>query len=359
MPDPAQLCVAERLQLLADRLARWRPSRGADFFSFFSRRREAAPQGLYLFGPVGCGKTMLMDLFFEQVAFAPRRRLHFHEFMAEAHEAIARVRKVHDGDPIPIVAQILASEAQLVCFDEFHVTDIADAMVLGRLFEALFAQNVVVVATSNTPPRGLYEDGLNRKLFEPFIALIEERMDVLELPACRDYRHGGLGEAALYFTPSGPEATARLRAVWRRVTGLEHGAAMALASKGRKIRVREHHGGAAWFGFDELCEEPLGAGDYLALARAFHTVFVEAIPVLGPDRRSAARRLVHLVDALYDNSVRLVASADAEPEGLYRVGDGAGAFARTASRLGEMRTGAHLARPGRRDGKGGRDTRQA
>ncbi|RMF11289.1 MAG: AFG1 family ATPase [Alphaproteobacteria bacterium] len=341
-PDPAQLLAVEKLQLLANRLSQYDPPDKTDFFSFFTRKRGAVPEGLYLFGGVGRGKTMLMDLFFETVPFAAKRRVHFHEFMAEVHELIARFRKLHEGDPIPLAAQSIASDTRLLCFDELHVTDIADAMILGRLFSGLFEAHVVVVATSNAAPRELYADGLNRPLFEPFIDLIEERMEVLQLEAATDYRLEKLEGTQLYFTPADAKASKAMRAAFKHLTGHARGEPAAVAVKGRKVEVPEAAMGVAWFDFADLCARPLGASDFLAIAHSYHTLFIENIPVLSPARRNEARRFINLIDTLYDSGVRLVASAQAEPDELYREGDGAKLFERTASRLVEMRSHAYL-----------------
>jgi cell division protein ZapE len=345
--DPAQALAAEKLQILANRLRRLPPPKAPDFFSFFSRgRRAPAPiEGLYLFGAVGRGKTMLMDLFYETVSFKPRRRLHFHEFMAEAHDTIGRLRRAHNGDPLPIAAGIIAAEAPLLCLDELQVTDIADAMILGRLFAGLFAENAVVVATSNAAPRELYKNGLNRALFLPFVDLIEQRMEPLELAAAHDYRLEKLDGMARYFTPLGAEARNAIELAWRRLTGEAggepRGEQQELVVKGRRLRVPRAAMGVARFGFDDLCRQPLGSSDYLAIVHHFHTVILEDIPVLGPQERNEARRFITLIDALYDARASLIASAAAQPRALYPEGDGAVMFVRTASRLMEMRSDAY------------------
>ena len=342
-PDRNQLLAAEKLQLLANRLGQYTAPERTDFFSYFTRKRGEVPEGLYMFGGVGRGKTMLMDLFFDTVPFTPKCRVHFHEFMADVHEQIAEARKEHPGDPIAHVAASIVKETRLLCFDELHVTDIADAMILGRLFSGLFEDHVVVVSTSNAGPNELYKDGLNRPLFEPFIALIEDRMELLELEAAKDYRLDKLQGEKLYFAPNGAKAEKALRGVWTRLTGRAKGKSCELHLKGRAIPVPEAAMGVAWFAFDDLCEKPLGAGDYLYIAHAYHTVLLSGIPVMGPEKRNAARRFITLSDTLYDNGVRLVASAQAEPERLYPKGDGANLFERTASRLMEMRSEAYLA----------------
>jgi len=338
--DPAQLALAERLDRLAADLAKLAKHRGR-FLGLFLKD-VPPPKGLYVWGGVGRGKTMLMDLFFEEVPFERRRRAHFHEFMADVHERIALARKEVPGDPIPHVARAIAAEAQLLCFDELHVTDIADAMILGRLFEALFAGGTVVVATSNAHPADLYRNGLNRSLFLPFIDLIRAYMDVVELKAEKDFRLDKLSGAQLYFAPADATAKEALDEHWDRLTGKHAGKQIALEVKGRKLVVPAASVGVARFGFAELCDRPLGANDYLHIAHAFHTVIIDDIPLLTPDRRDVARRFINLVDAFYDNRICLIASAAAEPDALYPKGDGSDLFQRTASRLMEMRSEAYL-----------------
>jgi cell division protein ZapE len=351
-PDPAQEAAVQALHGLAGRLSAWKRERGGLFSMFRRRNGEAAPTGLYLHGGVGRGKTMLMDLFFEDVDFAPKQRLHFHEFMADVHERIARGRATTDGDPIPFVAGEIASESGLLCFDELQVTDIADAMILSRLFKVLFDRGVVLVATSNARPDELYKNGLNRQLFVPFIELLEASVDVMEVKSAKDFRLDKLSGERLYFTPADEQARAELDRHWQRLTGKHPWESVELDVKGRKLRVPRASMGAARFSFADLCEQPLGSLDYLRIAHEFHTVLIDGIPVLGPNRRNEARRLINLVDTLYDSRVCLIASADAEPDNLYQHGDGAEAFERTASRLTEMRSEAYLrARSGRQGRK--------
>ncbi len=341
-PDAAQLDAVRRLDRLAVELGGWRRGGRPRLFPSLRRVREAPPRGVYLHGGVGRGKTMLMDLFFETVTFTPKRRLHFHAFMSEAHERIQRGRATTDGDPIPFVAAEMAAEAGLLCFDELAITDIADAMILGRLFSGLFARGVVVVATSNSAPDRLYWNGLNRQLFLPFIGLIEANMDVVELVSAKDYRLDKLSGRPLYFSPCDARAAAEIEAHWVRLTGARPATSALVDVKGRHVTVPLQSMGVARFDFADLCEAPLGSLDYLHIARAFHTVILEGIPVLTPDRRNAARRLIHLVDTLYDTRTCLIASAEAEPDDLYPDGDGAILFERTASRLMEMRSEAYL-----------------
>ncbi|MBV9079027.1 MAG: AFG1 family ATPase [Methylobacteriaceae bacterium] len=353
-PDPAQLETVGRLEALAGALERRRLARKSSPLGWLlGQRNEPIPRGLYLWGEVGRGKTMLMDLFFEGLRVQRKRRAHFHAYMAEVHERIHAWRQrlkageVTGDDPIRPVAEALAREAWVLCFDEFAVTDIADAMILGRLFTALFAEGVVVVATSNRPPGNLYEGGLNRALFLPFIALLEERMDVVELRSRTDFRLEKLGDQPVYLVPADEAARDRLDEVFVRLTGGARPAPGRLAVHGHAVEVPLQAMGVARFGFDDLCRRAYGTSDYLALARAFHTLVIDGIPRLGAEERNEARRFITLIDILYENQVKLVASAAAEADELYRAETGGEAFefARTASRLHEMRSRDYLARP--------------
>ena len=348
-PDPAQAAVVARLDDLADALTQALNSQPRRF-ALFKKTRAVMPRGLYIHGAVGRGKTMLMDLFYDALAVPLKRRIHFHAFMAETHDRIARGRATTDGDPIPFVAAEIAGEAPILCFDEFHVTDIADAMILGRLFKGLFARDVVVVATSNSPPDRLYWNGLNRQLFLPFIAELEAHMDVLELRSAKDYRLDKLAGRKLYLTPANDDARIELNNHWLRLTGGSAPHSCELDVKGRKLAISKSAAGVARFDFAELCGLPLGAADYLEIARTFHTILIDDIPVLTPDRRNEARRFITLIDTLYDRGVCLIASAAAEPHELYPYGDGSDLFVRTASRLIEMRSDAYLAGRSRQTG---------
>ena len=342
--DAAQAEVAACLDDLASRLVDWRlPQRG--LFGILRRRSGGeAPRGIYVHGQVGRGKTMLMDMFFEHVAFRPKRRIHFHEFMSEVHERIAAARKSVPGDPIPTVARDIAQESRLLCFDELHVTDIADAMILGRLFEGMFEEGIVVVATSNAMPDELYKDGLNRNLFVPFIRLIEERMTVVELESAEDYRLQKLAGRPLYFTPADKAARREMDKIFKDLTGVENAPPTELEVKGRRVPVPQAAHGVARFAFEELCARPLGAADYLAIARQFHTVIIDGIPALSPAKRNEARRFVNLIDTLYDQRVGVIVSAETDVDGIYIEGDGAFFFERTRSRLIEMRSEDYLAK---------------
>lgn len=338
-PDPTQARVAQRLGELAQRLRTWRRREG---ISALLRGLQPAPKGLYLFGPVGRGKTMLMDLFFQSTTFRPKRRVHFHAFMAEVHDRIAQERKTHPGDPIPAIAKNIAARGLLLCFDELHVTDIADAMILGRLFKGLFDAQVVIVATSNVAPTDLYKDGLNRSLFLPFIDLITEHMETEELLAAKDFRLSKLAGRPLYFTPLDPGTRRKMDRMWAELTGNHQSGPIDLDVKGRKLHVPLASMGVARFSFAELCERPLGSNDFLALARTFHTILIDDIPVLAAGQRNVTRRFVNLIDTLYDNRVSLIVSAAAEPDALYPEGDVHFLFSRTASRLIEMRSQSYL-----------------
>ena len=340
-PDPAQKRAAEAL----DRLDR-KPGR---FFSRLLRAQREEPSGVYLWGGVGRGKSMLMDLAFDELAIFPKRRVHFHEFMLETHARLRRARESEDGDPIEPVAQQIADEARLLCFDEMQVNNPADAMILSRLFAKLLFPGVKVVTTSNRPPADLYKDGLNRELFLPFIGLIERDMIIVEVAGPTDYRLDRLAGVETWHVPNGPAATAALSQAFFRLTDypIEDRAKVPAeeldVGGGRRLHVSKSLKGVAVFSFKRLCGEARGAADYLAIARRFHTVIVVGIPVMSREMRNEAARFVTLIDALYEHNVKFLAAADAEPEGLYPQGDGSFEFARTVSRLEEMRSAEYLA----------------
>jgi cell division protein ZapE len=342
-PDPAQARAVAAL----DRLAGSFDAGG--FFSRLFASKSDSPAGVYLWGGVGRGKSMLMDLAFETIDIRPKRRVHFHEFMLETHGRLRKVREREEGDPIEPVAEEIAAEAKLLCFDEMQVSNAADAMILSRLFGKLLGEGVKVVTTSNRPPRELYKDGLNRELFLPFIDLIEQRMLVAEVNGPTDYRLDRLTGVEVWHVPNGPEATADLSRAFFQLTDypVEDRAKVPAedidVGGGRTLHVPKSLKGVAVFSFKRLCGEPRGAADYLAISRRYHTVILVGIPVMGPEMRNEAARFVTLIDALYEHKVKLLAAADAEPEGLYRAGDGSFEFQRTASRLEEMRSAEYLA----------------
>jgi len=337
--DAAQHEAAEKLNALARALAHYRL--GPRFFF----KTKPPPRGLYIWGDVGRGKSMLMDLFFDEARVRAKRRIHFNAFMVETHAKIhAERQRAGSDDPIPPVARAIAEEARLLCFDEFQVGDVADALILGRLFEQLFSRGVVIVATSNTAPERLYEGGLNRQLFLPFIAEIKERLDVVELDGGIDYRLQRLSGLNIYLQPLGAEADAAMDAAWQRLTDTKRGAPQTLRVLGRTVTISQAAKGVARFNFGDLCAKPLAAADYLAIAHGFHTVLLDHIPKLEPAQRNEARRFVVLIDTLYDEGVKLICSAAAPPEQLYKTGDGAEAFRRTVSRLHEMQSADYLKR---------------
>ena len=334
-PDAAQRAVVAKLDELAAQLKAAAPASG--LLARF-RKPPPPPKGLYIHGEVGRGKTMVMDLFHEAVDIAPKRRVHFHAFMQDVHRRLHAARQSHTQDAIAPVAAALAKEARLLCLDEMQITDIADAMIVGRLFEGLLAAGTVIVTTSNLAPGQLYRNGLNRQLFLPFIDLIGRRLDVVSLDSPTDYRLGRVKAHETFLTPISPETDARLQDLWQRLTDTEKGTPMDIDVLGRKLHVPEAAHGCARFSFAGLCEQPLGPPDYLALAQNFQILFLEHIPELNPDRRNEAKRFVLLIDTLYDGKVRLVATSAQAPEGIYPAGDHAFEFGRTVSRLKEMQS---------------------
>lgn len=346
-PDDAQAGAAARLAEV-QRLLETQPVRGSILWRVL-RRKPVPVRGLYLWGGVGRGKSMLMDLFVDSLAIPAKRRVHFHEFMLEVHQRLRVERAKEAGDPIPPVVEALAAEARCLAFDEMVVNNMADAAILSRLFSGLINAGVTIVSTSNRPPQDLYKDGLNRQLFVPFIDLIEARLDVVALDGPTDYRLQRLGGVDTWYVPNGAASTAAVRDIFFRLTDFQPEDAAHVPSAdidvgNRMLHVPKSLKGVAVFSFKRLCGEARGAADYLAVARRYHTVILVGIPQLGPEKRNEAARFVTLIDALYEHRVKLVATADAEPDALYPAGDGAFEFARTASRLHEMQSAEYLAK---------------
>lgn len=347
--DPAQRRLAAALDRLIEKIGEKRLARKSSALGWlFARRRRPREKvaGLYIHGSVGTGKTMLMDLFYDLVPARAKRRAHFNDFMADVHDRIARQREAFrngeasEKDPIQPVAEALAREAWVLCFDEFSVTDIADAMILSRLFSALFERGVVLVATSNVAPEELYRDGLNRGLFEPFIDILKRHADVIAMAGDKDYRLDKLHHMPVYMTPCNEETARMMDQAWEAVAEGKTPHSDTLTIKGRTLRVPRAAGRAARFTFAELCERPLAARDYLALAERYDTFFVDCVPVMGTKQRNAAKRFIALVDTLYDGRCRIVMSAEAPPDRLYtgKSGNEPFEFKRTASRLVEMQS---------------------
>ncbi len=351
--DPAQVQLARRLDTLLLEVSNRRlASKSSALGWMFGRKQTSSkpPRGLYVHGAVGRGKTMLMDMFFELVPAKRKRRAHFHDFMADAHDRIhAHRQKLKNGetreaDPVPPVANQLVDEAWVLCFDEFSVTDITDAMLLSRLFEQMFSQGCVLVATSNVKPDELYRDGLNRQLFLPFIQLLKDNVEVINLDALTDYRMETTTRLPVYHRLSEDEGSNVMDLAWTRATAGKLTVPDTVRVKGRDVAVPQAGAGAARFSFDDLCEAALGASDYAAIADHYHTVFVDRVPVMSQANRNAAKRFIILIDTLYDRKIRLFISAAADPEGLYlgKSGTESFEFDRTASRLNEMQSSLYL-----------------
>lgn len=357
--DPSQRAVAEKLENHFQAIVTAKTAKGV--FKLFRGKGTGAPKSIYIWGPVGRGKSMLMDLFFESIPLTKKRRVHFYQFMQDIHGQIHAWRGASPedlkkeigqktlGDPISLLAKKIASEVKLLCFDEFQVNDVADAMILGRLFQGLFDLGVVIVSTSNRPPVDLYKDGLNRKLFLPFIDLIEEQMEIVELTGPHDYRYQRIKGLQVYYTPVDEATTQKLKEAFWTLTDRDVGDPSTVPSdeievQGRKIFVPKCAKGVAVFSFKRLCSNPLGAADYLAIAWRYHTIIVVAIPKMGKDRRNEAKRFVTMIDVFYENNVKFICSAEGLPEELYPAGDGSFEFSRTASRLIEMQSKDYLAK---------------
>ncbi len=346
-PDPLQAETVERLAGLTSALEV--PTGAPGFFARLRGVKPVAAKGLYLWGGVGRGKSMLMDLFYAHAEITPKRRVHFHEFMLEVHARLHEERQGHTPDPLKLVAAEIAAGARLLAFDEMQVKDIADAAILARLFEGLFEAGVTIVATSNRVPADLYKDGLNRHLVLPFIAAMERHCEVLALDGPTDYRLERLGGVPVWYQPNGQAASDAMAEAFFRMTDypVEDRAMVPTETiqvpGGRSLFVPKSLKGVAVFSFARLCRQPLGAADYLALARRYHTVFLVGVPIMGPENRNEATRFITLIDALYEQRVKLIAAADAPPQELYQAGDNSFEFERTASRLMEMQSQAYLA----------------
>jgi|TARA_R110001583_G_scaffold184213_3_gene343366 cell division protein ZapE len=351
--DAMQELCAEKLQSLFNAVRDYRPNNGKgtwyERFGLTKRRNDPEPpQGLYIYGEVGRGKSMLMDLFYETAPVEHKRRVHFHDFMQDVHEWLHKFRKTRtseDSDPIPPLARDLADQAWLLCFDEMQITDITDAMIVGRLFEKLFDHGVVVVTTSNRVPDDLYKDGLQRQNFLPFINMIKEKLDILELASRTDYRMRNLTAADVFVYPADDNSPARIDELFAKVTEGARVDASSLRVKGRDIAIRAAGAGVARFSFEELCTRPLGPGDYIALATHFHTIVIDLIPQIDRSRSDWAKRFNTLIDAMYEHKTNLICAMATNPEHLYTSGDFSFEFQRTVSRLTEMRSQEYLDQP--------------
>lgn len=353
--DPVQVTAIDALETLGNVLDEYSAQMGKQGWAArlgFGAQKRTPPKGLYIWGGVGRGKSMIMDLFYEQSDIKQKQRVHFHSFMQEVHKRLHAFReaqkagKVADNkNGVEALARVISDRAWLICFDEFHVTDIADAMILGALFTHLFDQGVVVVATSNRHPNDLYKDGLQRERFLPFIDVLVDKMNVMELASARDYRLERLQGMEVYITPSGETASAKLTADFSSLTVGVKGREVKVDVNGRTVTISNAAEGVALVSFDELCAQPLGPGDYLEIAARFHTMMIRDIPKLGPHNRNEAKRFVTLIDALYEAKVNLVCSAAVPPTELYTEGDGAFEFERTVSRLMEMQAADYMALP--------------
>jgi cell division protein ZapE len=357
--DAAQAHAMDALDALGQSLSTYRGQMGKQGWAArlgIGAKPQPVPKGLYLWGGVGRGKSMIMDLFFEHAPVEQKQRVHFHAFMQEVHRRLHAFREAQkagrvggEKDAVQALARVIVDKAWLLCFDEFHVTDIADAMILGRLFEAMFAAGAVVVATSNRHPKDLYKDGLQRERFLPFIDILMDRMAVIEVPAARDYRLERLKGMEAYLSPDDEAARQKLDEDFASLTVGATANPTTLTVNGREVQIAKTAEGVAFVEFDELCAKPLGPGDYLAIAGRFHTLMISGIPKLGPHNRNEAKRFVTLIDALYEAKVNLICTAAVPPIELYTEGDGAFEFERTVSRLMEMQSADYIAQAHRKE----------
>ena len=350
--DPAQHDIVARLDILTNAIVAFTTAKPLGLYGkLFNKQKRPSPlRGLYIWGQVGRGKSMLMDLFYDHVSEPKKLRVHFHAFMHDIHQQIFQLRQQQASapgkhfDPIQIIAKQIASDYRLLCFDEFVVNDITDAMILGRLFTALFELDMIIVATSNVPPDKLYEHGLNRALFLPFIKLLSERLESVHLASPTDYRLEKIAGLPVYYYPLGPDADAKLDELFKKLSGVAQGSRVELDVLGRRLIIPNAVQQIARISFSELCESPLSSADYLAIANSFHTLFIDHIPVLATHQRNEAKRFIHLIDTLYDQRVKLFASAATDPTKLYPDASGIEAFEfdRTISRLIEMQSADYL-----------------
>jgi cell division protein ZapE len=347
-PDAAQEEVLNKLYELSKEIELNVLSNSSSFLKKILGQKRDEVKGLYIWGGVGRGKSMLMDLFFESSSVTKKRRVHFHAFMLEVHRTLHKWRSDdsrEESDPIPALAKKISKDAILLCFDELQVTDIADAMILGRLFDELFSLNVIVVATSNRPPDDLYKDGLQRERFEPFIDLLKENLNVTKLDAKEDYRLSHLNSlSTVYFSPLGSPADKFLSEAFAELTNNASPVKARLETSGRVLYINKTHGDVAWASFKELCETPLGAADYIEISREFSTLLLSDIPKMTREHRNEAKRFVTLIDELYEHNVKLICTAQTTAGKLYEEGDGSFEFDRTVSRLIEMQSQKYLAK---------------